>query len=149
MRMFLSILFLGVLAFCMIGCASGTKFTEFQSSIEPLTADVGRIYFYRTAVVGAAVQPDVVLNDEKVGKAVPQGFWYLDRPPGEYQVVTTTETKRTLSFTLEAGQTRYVKLDISMGVVLGQVHGVLVDKEKALEELKGCKYIFSKERSSK
>jgi hypothetical protein len=147
MRIFLSSLFLGALVICMIGCASGTKFTEFQSSITPLTEDMGRIYFYRTAVVGAAVQPDVVLNGEKVGKAVPQGFWYLDRAPGEYQVVTTTETKRTLSFTLEPGQTRYVRLDISLGVVLGQVHGVLVDEEKALKELEKCKYIAPKQKT--
>jgi hypothetical protein len=62
-------------------------------------------------------------------------------------VVTTTETKRTLSFTLDAGQTRYVRLDISIGVILGQVHGVLVDEEKALEELKGCKYIGAKQKT--
>jgi hypothetical protein len=146
MRTFFSTLFLGALAACTIGCASGTKFTDQQSLIAPLKTDMGRIYFYRTAVLGAAIQPDVILNGEKVGKAVPQGFWYLDRLPGEYQVVTTTETKRKLSFTLAAGQTRYVRLDISIGVLVGQVHGELVEKEKALKELKNCKYVSSEKK---
>lgn len=45
---------------------------------------MGRIYVYRTAAFGAAVQPKVRLNEEVIGKAVPKGFFYVDRPIGEY-----------------------------------------------------------------
>jgi Protein of unknown function (DUF2846) len=76
---------------------------------------MGRIYFYRTALIGAAVQPDVKLNGEVVGKAVPNGFFYADRPAGNYQVATETEVERKLTFTLERGQVRYARLNISMG----------------------------------
>jgi len=47
---------------------------------------------------------EVRLNGEKVGKAVPNGFFYVDRPAGNYQVVTETEVEKKLTFTLDAGQ---------------------------------------------
>jgi hypothetical protein len=45
-------------------------------------------------VLGAAVQRAVKLNGEVVGKAVPQGFFYVDRPPGDYTVTTATEVEK-------------------------------------------------------
>ena len=76
------------------GCATGQKFAEAKASIPPLAADQGRIYFYRTSALGAAVQPAVKLNGEQIGTAQAQGFFYADRPPGNYVVDTTTEVKR-------------------------------------------------------
>jgi len=124
-------------------CASGTKFSEMGAAMPAAKPDVGRIYFYRTALVGAAVQPEVRLNGEKVGKAVPNGFFYVDRPAGNYQVVTETEVEKKLTFTLEAGQVRYVRLDISMGFWVGHVYGELIDEEKARSEIVDTKYIGS------
>jgi hypothetical protein len=80
------------------------------------------------------------LNDEKVGKAVPQGFLYLGKEPGGYKARTSTEVKRTLSFTLEPGQTRYIRLDVNLGLFVGHVSPVLVEEEKAKKELQKCKY---------
>lgn len=50
------------------GCASGVKFADMQSTMPELKPDLGRIYIYRTAVIGTAIQPDVYLNDEKAMK---------------------------------------------------------------------------------
>jgi uncharacterized protein DUF2846 len=80
--------FLGM-AVIVAGCATGgQKFKEMSSEMAAPPAGMGRIYFYRTSVFGAAVQPEVKLNGEVVGKAVPQGFFYADRPPGDYTVTT-------------------------------------------------------------
>ena len=123
-------------------CAtSGPKFNEMAASMSPAKPDMGRIYFYRTALIGAAVQPEVRLNGEKVGKAVPNGFFYVDRPAGNYQVVTETEVEKKLTFTLDAGQVRYVRLDISMGFWVGHVYGELIDEDKAQSEIAGTRYI--------
>ena len=103
-------------------------------------ADTGRIYFYRTSLLGAAVQPEVRLNGEVVGKAVPNGFFYADRPAGNYQVATETEVERKLTFTLEAGQVRYVRLNIAMGLFVGRVYGELIDEAKGKEELSDLRY---------
>jgi hypothetical protein len=101
---------------------------------------MGRISFYRTALIGTAVQPDVKLNGEVVGKAVPNGFFYADRPAGNYQVATETEVERKLTFTLEPGQVRYVRLNISMGFFVGHVYGELVDEPKGREEIADMRY---------
>jgi len=124
-------------------CASGTKFSEMRATMPAARPDMGRIYFYRTALVGMAVQPEVRLNGEKVGKAVPNGFFYVDRPAGNYQVVTETEVEKKLTFTLEPGQVRYVRLDISMGFFVGHVYGLLVDETKAKSEIASMNYIGS------
>jgi len=122
-------------------CAtSGPKFSEMVASISAPNPDMGRIYFYRTAVIGAAVQPDVRLNGEVVGKAVPRGFFYVDRPAGNYQVATETEVERQLTFTLEAGQVRYVRLSIGMGFFVGHVYGELVDEAKGQAEIADMRF---------
>jgi hypothetical protein len=122
-------------------CAtSGPKFSEMASSMSAATQGMGRIYFYRTTVLGAAVQPAVRLNGEVVGKAVPNGFFYADRPAGNYQVATETEVERKLTFTLDAGQVRYVRLNISMGFFVGHVYGELVDEAKGQAEIIDMRY---------
>ena len=144
MRKVLYVLILIVSTTVFTGCASGVKFADMRNSLTELRPGSGRIYIYRTAVMGAAIQPDVFLNDEKVGKAVPQGFFYLDREPGEYKARASTEVKRTLSFTLAPGQIRYIRLDISIGLFVGHVSPVLVEEEKAMKEIQQCKYTGAK-----
>ena len=133
------LLFLLSLLFLFISCASGVPYLEMNPSLEPENSGVGRIFFYRvTGFGGAAAQPEIFL-EEKVGRSIPQGF-FLDRPPGEYSVATTTEVKRKCSFVLEEGQTRYIRFGISIGFFAGHVYGELVDPEEAKEQIKKCKY---------
>lgn len=129
-----------LLALTLSACASGMKFTEMNPSTMPKDQDSGRIFFYRTTTLGAALRPDIQLNGTKVGDAVAQGFFYVDRPPGNYEVVTSTEVDRKVTFVLEKGQTRFVKFSVSMGFFVGHVYGELVDPAGGLEEIKECKY---------
>jgi hypothetical protein len=122
------------------GCASGPKYSELCKSFPPLNPDQGRIFVYRTSALGAAVQPAVKLNDEQIGTAVPKGFFYVDRPAGQYEISTATEVKRTLSLLLDKGQTRFVRLAISMGFFVGHVYPELVDPDKAEKEIQDCGY---------
>lgn len=142
----------GLFACCLFAlmlsaCASGVKFTEMNPSTMPIDQDSGRIFFYRTTVLGAALHPDIRLNGTKVGDSVPQGFFYVDRPPGNYEVVTSTEVDRKVTFVLEKGQTRFVKFSVSMGFFVGHVYGELVDSAVGLEEIKECKYTGADESS--
>ncbi len=57
----------------VVGCASGPTFREMSANLADTSPEMGRIYFYRTAVLGAAVQPQILLNGQTVGKAVPPG----------------------------------------------------------------------------
>ena len=122
------------------GCASGPAYEDYSGSIDPMLPLDGRIFVYRTSVLGAAVQPKIWLNDEIVGKAKPKGFFYLDRPAGTYKIAASTEAERSLTFTLREGETKYVRLEVKMGAFVGHVKPVLVDHSVARDELQGMKY---------
>ena len=124
-----------------VSCASGVPFTQLNPSLNPETPDTGRIFFYRATALGAALQPEIIMNGEKIGKSIAQGFFYLDLPPGEYEVVTSTEVKRKVSFVLDKDQTRYIRFNVSMGFFVGHVYGELVEPEVALKEIEKCKYV--------
>lgn len=146
MKAFAKLFLVLLLSFGLTGCAAkGLKFSEFSSQMPDLSPEMGRIYFYRVTVMGAAVQPSVKINDEVIGKAVPKGFFYVDKEPGNYEIMTSTEVKRKLSLTLDAGQTRYVRLGISIGFFVGHVYPELVDSDVGAEEIQKCKHIEEKE----
>jgi len=128
----------------IVGCASGPKYSEISPSISEVTPDKGRIYIYRTALLGAAIQPEVKLNGEVVGKAVPNGFFYVDRKPGDYKITTSTEVDRHLSLLLDKGETRYVRLNIGMGFFVGHVYPELVEKDVGEKEIQKCSYSGNK-----
>jgi hypothetical protein len=85
----------------------------------------------------------VLLNGNKVGEAISWGFFYVDRPPGHYEVLTSTEVDRKVTFVLEQGHTRFVRLSTSVGFFAGHVYGELVDHEMGLSEIQACKYTGS------
>ena len=58
-----------------------------------------------------------------------------------YEVRTSTEVKRTLSMTLEEGETRYVRLNISMGFFVGHVYPELVENDVGEKEIEGLHYL--------
>jgi hypothetical protein len=122
------------------GCATGPAFSEMQNTIPPVPADKGRVYFYRPSIMGAAVQPAVRLDGTEVGTAKSKGFFYVDAAPGNHFVETTTEVSRRLTFTLDKGQTRYVKLAISIGFAVGHVYPQLVDNTEGEKGVAECKY---------
>lgn len=129
-----------VLGLTLAACAGGPKYSEMQNTIPNLPANNGRIYIYRTAVAGFAVQPDVKINGDVVGSAKPDGFFYVDYPPGNYTITTSTEVSRSLTLTLDSGQTRYVKLDISMGFFVGHVYPELVDDATGEKDIASLHY---------
>lgn len=134
-------LFLLLLAALVSGCASGPKYSEIKNSIPELNPEMGRIYFYRPSVVGAAVQPNILLNGTVVGEMVPNGFFYVDRTPGSYMATARTESEATLQLTLQPNQTQYVKGSISIGFFVGRPNLMLVDQMNALTELQDLAYI--------
>ena len=97
MKNLLKFLAVIIVSFSFWGCAtSGPKYSELSPVISTLPPDTGRIYIYRTSALGAAVQPEVKLNGEVVGKAVPKGFFYVDKKPGTYEILISTEVDRKL-----------------------------------------------------
>ncbi|WP_081078514.1 DUF2846 domain-containing protein [Burkholderia territorii] len=125
----------------LAACASGPGYVDVAASIPQLNANLGRIYFLRSASpLGAAIQPDIRLNGQVVGQSKPGGFFFVDEPPGTYTVVTTTEVDRKITFDVEAGQTRYVRTSIGFGFLLGHVTPSLVPSDIAETEIRALRY---------
>jgi len=127
-------------ALLVAGCASGPSFDKMADSIQAVPSGQGRIFCYRNSAFGAAVQPAIRLNGEVVGKAVPQGFFYVDRPAGTYEISASTEAERSLTINLEAREEKYVRLEVKMGLFVGHIKPVLVDTSKGQAEIKKTKY---------
>ena len=120
----------------LAGCASGPKFSEISSSIAPIPANAGRIYFFRSSsMFGAAIQPDIRLDGQVVGASKPGGFFYVDRPAGDHLAAASTEVENTASFTLQAGETKYLRTSPSMGLLVGHITIEIEDPQKAKAEI--------------
>ncbi len=77
------------------------------------------------------MQPSIRLNGQAVGSSVPGGVFFHDVTPGEYTVSTATEVERKITFPIAAGEERFVKTRISLGLFVGQVTPELVDGASA------------------
>jgi hypothetical protein len=126
----------------LVGCATGPMLTDIESSIPPIPSGEGRIYLYRNAVFfGDGLRPAILLNGENIGNPIPDGFFFVDRPAGDYEISTTTEVERKLSFELAAGEEKYVRFNITMGIMIGHVYPELVNKDEALSEMEDMHYV--------
>ncbi len=125
----------------LAACASGPKHAEVQSSIPALKATEGRLYVYRSgSMLGAAIQPNVVVNGKVAGESKPGGFFFVDLPPGTVEVSTSTEVEKKLTLTLDAGQTRYVRTTVGFGLMVGRVYPELVDNAQGAKEITETSY---------
>lgn len=123
-------------------CASGPKHAEIQSSIPTVKAGEGRLYIYReSSMMGAAIQPSILVNGKVVGQSKPGGFFFVDLAPGSVEVSTSTEVEKKLSLTLDAGQTRYVRTVIGFGLLVGRVYPELVDNAAGAKAVAETSYI--------
>jgi len=121
--------------FMITGCASGPKFSEYAKTVPKVKQGEGRIWFYRPSGMGAAIQPAVMLNEQKVGIAQPKGFFYVDRPAGAYEVKCKTEWSHKCNFTLAPQDTKYVRLNMMLGLFVGHVLPREVPEQVALKQM--------------
>lgn len=140
MKRLLSLVVAALCVAMMAGCATGVPYAEVAAKMPQLKSGEGRIYFLRSSsMVGAAIQPSIKLNGEVVGDSKPGGFFFVDRPVGNFVASTSTETENTLSFTLAAGETKYLRSSVHFGIMVGRVTLDLEQPEKALAELPSLK----------
>lgn len=126
----------------LAACASGPTYKDLNAKEAPLAQNMARIYMYRAGgILGSGVQPSVKLDGKKVGDAVPGGYFFVDVPAGNHEISAATEAKRDTSFTVAAGETRYVRLEISMGFAAGHVSPILVDAAQGKAEIADCSFI--------
>jgi hypothetical protein len=132
----------GLLAICAVlgGCASGPKLNSVQDTIPKLPDDRGRVYFYRTQVLGFAIQPSINLNGQKVGSCVPNGVSIADMAPGSYVATAATEVEHKVSFSLDKGEEKFIRCEISMGLFVGHANLELVDPATGRGEIQDLSF---------
>jgi hypothetical protein len=126
----------------LTGCAaSGPKFSEMQASTPKLSAEQGRVYFYRkNSMFGAAIQPAISLDGKEVGKSQPGGYFYVDAVSGSHEASASTEATNKLSFVLAKGEVKYVRTAPQMGLLAGRIVPELVSADEATKELSETSY---------
>jgi len=128
--------FFVLLAATAAGCASGPRYDEYRAQLKPPGPGLGRVWFYRTSVLGLAVQPRVRLDDVDAGYAVPGGFFKVDVQPGDHVVKCTTEWTHQASIMVSTNQDSYVRLGMMMGLFVGHVVPEEVSESAATEEMR-------------
>ncbi|MEO7497090.1 MAG: DUF2846 domain-containing protein [Massilia sp.] len=128
-------------AFALTGCAAtGPSFADAEKAAVKLSPDQGRVYFYRNDnFVGGGVRPEIKLDGAVVGQSTPGGYFVVDSKPGSHEASTSTEVASRLTFVLDKGETKYVRTDVNMGLLVGHVVPSLIGEEQAKKELVSLK----------
>jgi hypothetical protein len=132
-----------IVAASLAGCASGPRFSETQVNQRPVAEGQGRVYFYRSQTLGAAVQPNIYLNGQKIGVCEPDGVFFKDLPQGKYEATVGTEVTHKLTFVVNTGEEKFVKCYLTMGFFVGQPHLELVDSQTARSEIQSLSFTGS------
>lgn len=141
---------IGALPLLLVGlflgsCASPRGLDEPPLQLSALKPGYGRVYFVRPGeLVGVAIQPEIRMNNEVVGRSVPGGFSYVDRPPGTYAVTTATEVENAVTFQLAAGETKYIKTTVTPGILVGRVTPTLEFPEQGRSDVNRLRYVGAK-----
>jgi hypothetical protein len=121
--------------------ASSPKYSVHHATEPAVGPTVGRIYFYReSSMLGMAMEPAIKVDGNKVGESSSGDYFYVDLAPGTHEVSTSTEKKETTSVTVTAGQTIYVKTEVSMGFLVGHVSPEVVPNDTAESEIQDCHF---------
>jgi len=125
----------------LAGCA-GAQYQSLQGRMPPVEQGNGRIYFYQPQAqpsAAASAQHKLRVNQDVVGRNKPGSFFFVDRPAGNYVVTNLYWTGDGVSFKLDPGQTRYVRITAESLGSTGTV-GKLDPPEVAEAELLKMRY---------
>jgi hypothetical protein len=124
-----------VAALAMSGCASGPPFQK----IDDIPTGKGLIYIYRPSVMhGAVLVPYVVINDLNAIPLKIGGYYPYFSSPGEITISVIHTAKRSITISVKAGETYYVKAG-TIFMAVGVPYIELVPAEVGLPEVSECK----------
>jgi hypothetical protein len=91
------------------GCtAPGPKF----SGLEPVSQNLGQVYFYRMSnFVGSANAYEILIDDKKVASLKNAGYLKLDLAPGQHTIIA----KPSISTALSIGRPAYEQIVVEPG----------------------------------
>ncbi|KPK28689.1 MAG: hypothetical protein AMJ66_10585 [Betaproteobacteria bacterium SG8_40] len=141
MKMALRIACLALFLASVFGCASGPEFAEVRSAIPEIEAGKGRIYLYRPQrsflYVGS-----VRINGEEIRVPEAGGLLFVDREPGDYEIVVDSITTEKAKIWLGPGEERYVRITVTTeGHFLYTIYPKVEDKSTATQEMLDLNFI--------
>jgi hypothetical protein len=134
---------LAIFAFALLaGCTVvGTNYAQMSGSLPALKPGEGRVFFYTpAAMLTGDVQPEVRLNGTMVGFAVPDGFFFVDRPAGSYEASGATVADGRLAFTLATGETIYLRATSPFVLEVNRIAFAPVNAAQARAEMRSLVY---------
>ncbi|MGD0277119.1 MAG: DUF2846 domain-containing protein [Syntrophales bacterium] len=142
----ISVLLIAVLIASIVGCETfGPKYASMKNGIIPLSKEKGRIVFYRPrGIYDYGRQPDIILNDKKVGISRPGTIFFVDVDPGNYKVrvpamLNTGET--SIDILILPNETIYVKTSIGAKAIKGRTDVEVVKPERAITEINKLEFM--------
>jgi hypothetical protein len=130
---------LGASTLGFVSCASGPTYAEVKSTLPPIAKGQGRVFVYRPTSFGAAIKPDVKIDNKVIGESQGQGFLYSDQAPGTRQVSIGTEWTHKNSVTVRAGQPSFVRCKVTPGVLAAHIIPDQVENAAGEAEIQNCK----------
>ena len=125
-----------LLAACAGETRAPSRLADSVAVLPEPNPDQGRIYFYRPrGLLFSAVEPDVIVNDRKVGVSVQGQVFYRDAYPGDYEIFLTSDSERFLILSLEAGQTRFVRTSLAFSLLAPRLTPKLVKQAQGRQEV--------------
>ena len=142
------LILMAAVSWLVVSCAAGPSDTGAAPSIPPRDSGQGRIFIYRFGgFIGSANKPVITLNGQVIGRSVPGRFFYVDHPPGDCELVATSDFgsgESRVTCELTADQEVYVKLAFNMSSLQLQ----LVDPALGAREISRLKYAGRLDRSA-
>ncbi len=129
---------LGLAALSLVSCAGGPSYSEVKSKLPPIAKGNGRVFVYRTSALGAAVRPEVKIDDQVVGKSESRGFFYTDQKAGPHKISIKTETSHENTINVTAGQPAFVACNMQMGVFVGRLTTSQVTTSQGESDIQDC-----------
>jgi hypothetical protein len=124
-----------LLAACVTSGKPAAQTTSAAVAAAP-PAGEARLFFYREkfALLGA-IEPDVVVNDKRVGTSRAGEAFYRDALPGRYQIYTSHNPDHVVEVRVEAGEEAFIKVEARLQSLNSKLTAVLMDPQLGAQEM--------------
>ena len=141
--MFSKLMFVGVFAALVTGCASvpmeSKEASDQAKRFAPPSQGQAGLYIYRTSGVGAGLKKDIFVDGKCIGETA-QNIFFYEEVKGDQEHSITTESEfspNEIKLAVTNGINYFVRQYIKMGVFVGGANLEVVNEDEGKEAIKG------------
>jgi hypothetical protein len=98
-------------------------------------AGKAQVFIFRDSAMGFALQMEVFIDEQSIGKTWAKSFLYAVLEPGHHILLSKSENKATIELDAQAGQTYFVQQQVKMGALYARSKLELMDEAKAKKKM--------------